>query len=139
MFGDSFIRFLHEFDEGGFVAHQFPQALFLAAGRRVSGYIPGTTPPNLVFIEFQPREKLPIFYNTFDIYCFPTLSGEETFGLTLLEAMACGVPAVIPNWDGMPFVMGDAGIKVEAKTFPNDIGSFDAGVSPEALARGIRR
>jgi glycosyltransferase involved in cell wall biosynthesis len=121
------------------VAQRMPNVLFLIGGQTLGRYATHPLPQNIAYAGFLPREKLPVLYNAFDIYCFPTLSGEETFGLTLLEAMACGVPAVIPNWDGMPEVMRDGGIAVEANTFPNDIGSFAASVSPEALARGIRR
>jgi hypothetical protein len=113
--------------------------LFLVGGRKFSEHATHRFPPNVVYAGFLPRNELPVLYNAFDIYCFPTLSGEETFGLTLLEAMACGVPAVIPDWGGMPGVMGDGGIAVEADTFSDDIGSFAASVSPEALAEGIRQ
>ena len=52
------------------------------------------------------------------------MSGEETFGLTVLEAMACGVPPVVPNFDGVPAVVGDAGLVADADNFDQDIATL---------------
>ncbi len=53
-------------------------------------------------------------YNAADILIAPSL--HEGFGITLLEAMACGIPVITSNVSAMPEVVGDAGILVE----PND-------------------
>lgn len=58
-----------------------------------------------------PENKINEFYNSLDIFVFPTLS--EGFGLPPLEAMACGVPVVVCNVSSMPEVVGDAGILVK--------------------------
>ncbi|HWV22598.1 MAG TPA: glycosyltransferase family 1 protein [Thermomicrobiales bacterium] len=42
-----------------------------------------------------------------------TPSMYEGFGLTPLEAMACGVPAIVANRTSLPEVVGDAGLIVE--------------------------
>ena len=42
-----------------------------------------------------------------------TASEYEGFGLTPLEAMACGVPAIVANRTSLPEVVGDAGLVVE--------------------------
>ncbi len=75
--------------------------------------------------------------NAFDVYCFPSMVGEETFGLALLETMACGIPPVVPNLDGLPEVVGDAGIIVPAQAYDNEIGSFAGTVSPSAMADAV--
>ena len=86
---------------------------------------------------FYPREKLPVIYNAFDIYCFMSMSGEETFGLTVLEAMACGVPPIVPNFDGVPSVVGDAGLIADAENFDQDIATLVSYPSPMDFSRKI--
>ena len=46
-------------------------------------------------------------------YACVTPSIYEGFGLTPLEAMACGVPAIVANRTSLPEVVGDAGLIVE--------------------------
>lgn len=101
-----------------------PHLMFLIAGPNMGRYASRKLPDNLVYIGFHPREKLPLIYNAFDVYCFMSMSGEETFGLTVLEAMACGVPPIVPNFDGVPSVVGDAGLVADAENFDHDIATF---------------
>jgi len=101
-----------------------PHLLFLIAGPGLGRYASCELPDNLVYVGFHRREKLPIIYNAFDVYCFLSMSGEETFGLTVLEAMACGVPPVVPNFDGVPSVVGDAGLIADAENFDQDIATL---------------
>jgi N-acetyl-alpha-D-glucosaminyl L-malate synthase BshA len=49
-----------------------------------------------------------------DLYVFS--SETESFGLGVLEAMACAVPVVGPRVGGVPEVVGDAGCLVEPNT-----------------------
>ncbi|RKU18750.1 hypothetical protein C6503_08840 [Candidatus Poribacteria bacterium] len=101
-----------------------PHLLFLIAGPDLGRYASYALPDNLVYVGFHPREKLPVIYNAFDVYCFLSMSGEETFGLTVLEAMACGVPPIVPNFDGVPSVVGDAGLIANAENFDQDIATL---------------
>ena len=101
-----------------------PHLIFLIAGPNMGRYASRKLPDNLVYVGFHPREKLPLIYNAFDVYCFLSMSGEETFGLTVLEAMACGVPPVVPNFDGVPSVVGDAGLIADAENFDEDIATL---------------
>ena len=107
-----------------------PHLLFLIAGPHFGRYQLRELPDNLVYAGFHPREKLPMVYNAFDVYCFLSMSGEETFGLTVLEAMACGVPPIVPNFDGVPSVVGDAGLIADAENFDQDIGTLVSYPSP---------
>jgi glycosyltransferase involved in cell wall biosynthesis len=68
------------------------------------------------------RSTLVELYNAADILVSPSLF--EGFGMTLIEAMACGTPAIASNVSSMPEVVGDAGILVD----PN---------SPQAIADAV--
>ncbi len=46
--------------------------------------------PDVRFLGVKPHEALPAYYNCADVFVFP--SRTDTFGLVLIEAMACGVP-----------------------------------------------
>lgn len=63
-------------------------------------------------------------YNAADVLVSPSLF--EGFGMTLLEAMACGIPVITSNVSSMPEVVGDSGLLVD----PN---------SPSAIADAILR
>ncbi len=114
-----------------------PHLIFLIAGPNLGRYASRKLPDNLVYIGFHPRERLPLIYNAFDIYCFMSMSGEETFGLTVLEAMACGVPPIVPNFDGVPSVVGDAGLVADAENFDHDIATFVSYPCPMDFSRKI--
>ncbi len=79
--------------------------------------------PRATFYGFLPDSEVVSFYNSLDVFVFPTL--KEGFGNMAAEAMACGVPVVALNRSSMPEVVGDAGILTQT--------------SPEALAKGIER
>ena len=57
-----------------------------------------------------PKEtaELSDIYRSASMYLFPSLA--ETFGMTTLEAMACGVPVLCSNMSAMPEVNGDAAV-----------------------------
>ncbi len=119
------------------LAEMHPDLLFLVGGNFLLRPSFGPLPDNLIYAGFLPRKQLPTLYNAFDIYCFPSMAAEETFGLTLLEAMACGVPPVVPRFDGLPEVVGETGIVVPAKEFSEDMAGFAAAVSAAELSKGI--
>lgn len=50
------------------------------------------------FVGFQPWPQTPAYLNAMDIFAFPSQS--EGFGMALLEAMACGLPAVTTDRSG---------------------------------------
>jgi glycosyltransferase involved in cell wall biosynthesis len=57
---------------------------------------------------------LPALYSGASVYVLPSL--EEGFGLTMLEAMACGTPVIASNGGALPEVAGDAAMFVEARS-----------------------
>ena len=71
-----------------------------------------------------PEEELVALLGAARAYAVPSLY--EGFGLTVLEAMACGTPVVCSNAASLPEAAGDAALLVDAR-------------SPEALADGLAR
>lgn len=68
------------------------------------------------FVQFLPQvsnEDLVLLYNAASLFAFPSLY--EGFGLTLLEAMACGAPVVTANNSSIPEIVGDAALLIEAQ------------------------
>lgn len=71
------------------------------------------------------QSDIPRFLSSLDVYVQPSRS--EGFGLSLLEALATGLPCVATNVGGMPTLLaGDTGVVVPAE---------DAGSLAEALER----
>jgi len=66
---------------------------------------------NANFYGFIPENKLNDFYNSLDIFVFPSL--HEGFGNMALEAMSCGVSVIATNRSSLPEVVGDAGLLAE--------------------------
>ena len=134
-----FSRFQPEKGAGIYIqiAKLLPHACFLMTAPTLNIYAHQELPPNLIYAPQQPRDQLARFLNAFDVYCFPSMVGEETFGLALLEVMACGIPPVIPKLDGLPEVVDDAGIVVPAQAYDDEIGSFAGTVSPKVMADAV--
>ncbi|MFZ5892002.1 MAG: glycosyltransferase family 4 protein [Myxococcota bacterium] len=78
---------------------------------------------DISFKGFIPEEELATYYATTSVMVFPSRYG---FGLSVLEAMACGTPVVAAAALDAPEFVADAGLLVD----PDDAG---------ALAESIRR
>ncbi len=69
---------------------------------------------NVLFLGSINNSLLPRFYSISDIAIFPSI-GAEAFGISIAEAMACGIPVISTTVGGIPEVVGDAGILVTPK------------------------
>jgi glycosyltransferase involved in cell wall biosynthesis len=63
------------------------------------------------FLGWVEQRDLPALYSLADVYVFPSIY--ETFGIPVLEAMACGCPVVASNTGAMPELAGDAALLVD--------------------------
>ncbi len=62
---------------------------------------------------YVPNGELPYFYCGAQVFVYPSL--RESFGLPILEAMACGCPVITSNTSSMPGVAGGAALLVNPK------------------------
>ncbi|MFZ4797221.1 MAG: glycosyltransferase family 4 protein [Bacteroidia bacterium] len=77
---------------------------------------------DIVFCDYVPNVDLPAIYSQANLFLYPSI--RESFGIPLLEAMACGAPIITSNTSSMPEVAGDAALFVnpfEANEIANAI------------------
>ena len=68
---------------------------------------------DVIFVGGVPLEETVSFYRAADVFVYPSLN--ETFGLPILEAMACGCPVVTSDTSAMPETAGGAAILADPK------------------------
>jgi glycosyltransferase involved in cell wall biosynthesis len=60
----------------------------------------------IIFPGYIPYYQIPLMYNAATLFLYPSL--RESFGLPILEAMACGTPVITSNTSSMPEIAGEA-------------------------------
>ena len=65
--------------------------------------------PTVVYLGVVEQKTLPRIMSAADILILPTIT-DEMFGMVLIEAGACGTPAVASRLDAIPEVLNDAGL-----------------------------
>jgi glycosyltransferase involved in cell wall biosynthesis len=68
---------------------------------------------DLVFVGGVPLDETVRFYQAADVFVYPSFN--ETFGLPILEAMACGCPVVTSDTSAMPETAGGAAVLSDPK------------------------
>jgi glycosyltransferase involved in cell wall biosynthesis len=79
-------------------------------------------------------DKIALFQGA-DLYVTPSM--HEGFGLTALEAMACGIPTITANASSFPEIVGDAGLLAELDA-DSMAASMELVLSNAALATELR-
>jgi glycosyltransferase involved in cell wall biosynthesis len=77
---------------------------------------------DVVFTGGVPLEATVDFYRSADVFVYPSFN--ETFGLPILEAMACGCPVVTSDTSAMPEIAGGAALLADP-------------TSPASIARAV--
>lgn len=74
-----------------------------------SSYYNALAPRMREVILFQrlEKERTALLYNAADLFVSGATSVFETYGKSPLEALACGVPVVVPRWDGFPYYLDE--------------------------------
>jgi glycosyltransferase involved in cell wall biosynthesis len=68
---------------------------------------------DVIFVGGVPLEETARFYQAADVFVYPSFN--ETFGLPILEAMACGCPVVTSDTSAMPETAGEAAVLSDPK------------------------
>ena len=105
-------------------------------------HIPREVQDNIIALDFVPQEELPEIYNLAKFFLFP--SKYESFGIPILEAMACGCPVITSTDFSCPEIVGAAGILVDPRNVSDiasaiDRLSFDTGLCENIRKEGLER
>jgi len=126
----------------GRVAAEVPQAELVLAGRIRPGYKPALPTDRVRLLGPLRDDELALFYSSAAVLVSPSLY--EGFGLTLLEAMACGCPVIALRRSAVPEVVGGAAALFEhpdvdelAAVLRQVLG--ETGAAAELQARGRER
>lgn len=74
-----------------------------------------------------PNDEVPNALNTFDVFCATSILNSESFGVAVVEAMACEIPVVATKTDGFCEVMkdGETGFLVEKKNIEEIVNALE--------------
>ena len=94
------------------------------------------------WIDSPPEADLVALYNLATVFVLPSFY--EGFGLTVLEAMACGAPAIISDRGSLPEIAGGAALEIDPDD-PTELADAiervlnDAALQHELRHKGLER
>lgn len=97
---------------------------------------------NVIELGKLDKSKLVQAYNAADLLLAPSLY--EGFGLTIVEAMACGTPVITSNVSSLPEVAGDAAVMIDPMDIDGIVDAVyqvqqDATHRQRLIERGVER
>jgi len=66
---------------------------------------------HIVISGYVPNHELPAIYSMATLFLYPSI--RESFGIPILEAMACGAPVITSNTSSMPEISGNAAVLID--------------------------
>jgi len=118
------------------VVRRHPNAELVLAGRIRPGYRPAVSGGRVRLTGPLPTADLPLFYGAAAVFVSPSFY--EGFGLTLLEAMACGCPVIALRRSAVPEVVGEAGVLLNDANEEALAGAIDRVLGEPATAAELR-
>jgi glycosyltransferase involved in cell wall biosynthesis len=104
------------------VSNPLPLVLTDCTGNYIHGLLKKLNAPGLIdniqILDYVPFSSIPCLYNLATVFIYP--SHRESFGMPLIEAMACGVPVITSNTSALPEIAGGAACLVDPKN-PHEI------------------
>ncbi|MEJ7626049.1 MAG: glycosyltransferase family 1 protein [Ferruginibacter sp.] len=73
---------------------------------------------HIQILDYVPFDSIPCLYNLATVFLYP--SHRESFGMPVIEAMACGVPVITSDTSALPEIAGGAACLVNPAN-PNEI------------------
>ena len=104
----------------------------VVAGELQPGYHAARGNARISFRGYVSDEELFALYRGASAFVFPSL--QEGFGLTVLEAMACGCPVIVSHQSSLPEVCRTAAFFVD----PYNVDNIAAGIETVVLNEGLR-
>jgi glycosyltransferase involved in cell wall biosynthesis len=88
------------------------------------------------FLGFVPNQRLHLAYQLAECFVLATLC--ESFGIPIVEAFACGCPAIVPNTCAAPEIAGGAAFLIDPRDEADIARAFTEVTGSEPLRRRMR-
>lgn len=73
------------------------------------------------FLGYMEPLKVEKFYQENDIVCFINVSKSEGLPVSIMEALSCGIPIIMPNLESMQEIYNDNGVLLSREANPSEI------------------
>lgn len=90
---------------------------------------------NILLTGYIPNANITLWYNQAKVFLYPSL--RESFGLPILEAMACGTPVITSNTSAMPEVANGCGLLVDPQQPAEIAQAIERLAGDEALEKSL--